>query len=499
MLRFGLVEAPKLTKDNLGSAAVNKFIAHIQNLIRANAFDDSVMTHLIDSAPIRLLSLYFAPTETARLHPIENHWTTDWDIATIIKALEEVYPTRPEDKHLADSTKWQQVVVEARKKARIQTNDMDQSRRNTINEWSNAEDTLGPIPPLHNDEILKELARCFTNKDNPAGSSTSNVQFQRDLNTIIKADRDYYANPTLERLCAMVTGLMHTWERLTAESHRMSEHTLSGSSSSTGRNKASKTREDQPNTTVEATKKSNGLRCEGCNRPNHTRDFCRLRTHPDFNKEGPWIGSAVERTIRGWDHSQPDVVLPWKQRSDGTPWTDPAEAPTPLKKDKPRDRDYYGGHRGNRDNDRRGNDGGSRGSGGRVHFEGRGTPCRTDIVTHLSCNCGESDVNSTYRQCLVSLSASSTYFTALTLFDTGAYTSFVNREVAKWLEQRQGGDKEGLGLDRTSSRHDIPTAVVGLAGTSMNSSIYGSVVFDLSLFNEVTRTDHVLRDIRASV
>ena len=41
MLRFGLVEAPKLTKDNLESAAVNKFIAHIQNLIRANAFDDS--------------------------------------------------------------------------------------------------------------------------------------------------------------------------------------------------------------------------------------------------------------------------------------------------------------------------------------------------------------------------------------------------------------------------------------------------------------------------
>ena len=113
---------------------------------------------------------------------------------------------------------------------------------------------------LHNDEILKELARCFTNKDNPAGSSTSNVQFQRDLNTIIKADRDYYANPTLERLCAMVTGLMYTWERLTAESHRMSGHTLSGSSSSTGRSKAAKTPEDRPNTAVDTTKKSNGLR-----------------------------------------------------------------------------------------------------------------------------------------------------------------------------------------------------------------------------------------------
>ena len=127
------MEAPKLTKDNLGSAAVNKFIAHIQNLIRANAFDDSVMAHLIDSAANRLLSLYFAQ--------IENHWTTDWDVATIIKALEEVYPTRLEDKHLADSTKWQQVVIEARKKARIQTNDNNQSRRNTINEWSNVEDT----------------------------------------------------------------------------------------------------------------------------------------------------------------------------------------------------------------------------------------------------------------------------------------------------------------------------------------------------------------------
>ena len=40
---------------------------------------------------------------------------------------------------------------------------------------------------------------------------------------------------------------------------------------------------------------------------------------------------------------------------------------------------------------------------------------------------------------------------------------------------------------------------VGLAGTTVNSSIYGSVVFDLALFNEVTRTDYILRGIRASV
>ena len=109
MMNFGLVEAPKLTKDNLNSAA------------------------------------------------------------------EELYPLRPEDRHLAHSSKWHQVVVETRRKARILTNDMDQSRRDTINEWSTEEDTLGPIPYLHNVEILKELARCFTSKSNPTGTSNSSA------------------------------------------------------------------------------------------------------------------------------------------------------------------------------------------------------------------------------------------------------------------------------------------------------------------------------------
>ena len=88
----------------------------------------------------------------------------------------------------------------------------------------------------------------------------------------------------------------------------------------------------------------------------------------------------------------------------------------------------------------------------------------------------------------MSTSNSDQAFTALTLFDTGAYTSFVNREVAKWLErQRLGGEVDGVtGLG--SSRHDIPTSTVGLAGTQQSSSIYGSVAFDLTLFNEVTKS-----------
>ena len=118
-----------------------------------------------------------------------------------------------------------------------------------------------------------------------------------------------------------------------------------------------------------------------------------------------------------------------------------------------------------------------------VHWDKRdkGNTCLTDILTHLSCNCGGSDTNNTYRQCRVSIRPSTTFFAALTLFDTGAYTSFVNREVAKWLEQQHNGNSGAVDSCPSSSRHDIPTTVVGLAGTKLSSSIYGTVVFDLTL------------------
>ena len=83
--------------------------------------------------------------------------------------------------------------------------------------------------------------------------------------------------------------------------------------------------------------------------------------------------------------------------------------------------------------------------------------------------------------------------------DTGAYTSFVNREVAKWLEQQQHGGTVAGAHQVKSSRHDVPTSEVGLAGTQLSSSIYGTVVFDLTLFNEVTKSDNILKRIEAIV
>ena len=80
--------------------------------------------------------------------------------------------------------------------------------------------------------------------------SDRNKQFQRDLSTMIKGDSDYSANSTLERLCEMVAGIVHAWERLTVENNCMSGHTTSGSSSNSGRTKTAKPREDSSITTV---------------------------------------------------------------------------------------------------------------------------------------------------------------------------------------------------------------------------------------------------------
>ena len=92
-------------------------------------------------------------------------------------------------------------------------------------------------------------------------------------------------------------------------------------------------------------------------------------------------------------------------------------------------------------------------------------------ITHLTYNCGGADINSTYQQCLVSMRNFTVYFTALTLFDTGAYTSFVDREVAKWSKQQQHGGTVAGAHHVKSSRHDVPTSEVGLAGTQMSSYI----------------------------
>ena len=154
-----------------------------------------------------------------------------------------------------------------------------------------------------------------------------------------------------------------------------------------------------------------------------------------------------------------------------------------------------GSHYQPRDNQRR-----DRGS---VHFSERedssssgGTSQLSTTMTHPSCNCDDTDVGTTYRMCCITV-GNSPSLSAATLFDTGAHTSFVNRDVAAWIERQAKGDKgyakrRGLGPETV-------VAWVSLAGTSHTSAILGSVVFDLTFLNEVTQSHETIRNIHAQV
>ena len=65
-------------------------------------------------------------------------------------------------------------------------------------------------------------------------------------------------------------------------------------------------------------------------------------------------------------------------------------------------------------------------------------------------------------------------------------------------KQQHAGTIAGAHHTR-SSRHDVPTSEVGLVGTQLSSSIYSTVVFDLTFFNEVTKSDNLLKSIEANV
>ena len=133
-------------------------------------------------------------------------------------------------------------------------------------------------------------------------------------------------------------------------------------------------------------------RCHDSNRVGHDRDTCRTTDHQDFVKTGLWAGSATERAIRLWKRDESKIQFPLTRQADGTPLTTPlvwqtqhttARPLTPPRAYPSPDRDAGRG-RGERDNDRR-NDRRGRGGHGTVHFDtkDKGTPCLTDVITHL--------------------------------------------------------------------------------------------------------------------
>ena len=215
---------------------------------------------------------------------------------------------------------------------------------------------------------------------------------------MIESDRDYYTSPSIDMLCDIVAQLIHKWEK-SSQQHKSrltglgsSASSSSSSSSSSVLGKQSRRESLKQDRHAKGTEtEDEELSCQGCNRKGHKRDECSFHTHP---------GSATERTMIAFFRSQGRTVsrpvLLRHLRADGTRIKDSAvpQPPTP-----PRSQ-YSSGRRDREDRSRRG-DQGDQGTDRGDHFskQDKGTPCRTDIITHLDCNCGGSDANSTYRQC----------------------------------------------------------------------------------------------------
>jgi hypothetical protein len=71
------------------------------------------------------LRVLLHPTETASRYLVVSHWTVDWDSATIIKALEELYRLQAEHNHLDFGSRWQQVIDNSVCRVLIQSDNME--------------------------------------------------------------------------------------------------------------------------------------------------------------------------------------------------------------------------------------------------------------------------------------------------------------------------------------------------------------------------------------
>ena len=309
--------------------------------------------------------------------------------------------------------------------------------------------------------------------------------FQIDLKEALEKDAAYTAKPSLQGLLTATQLVMSSWEkdafRQQERAELCADTKRKGSSTSTIPTK--RTRADAPSIPDKATV---GEHCQGCGRPRHTRDECRSREIPGWNSEGRWIDSKAYKAadainIANGNGSRHPVLLRQQPAAASQPRDSskqdtkygPAGKNTKFKTTRFSDQD---------DKHRRGN----RGPGGNI------LPAYS--LLHITCNCDDTDVDTMYRTCCITTGNSPTSLSVTTLFDTGANpTSFVNRQVAAWIESQLSPQAHG------KRKHSpAPSAAVSLAGTSQSSPIYGSVVFNLTFFNEVTRSNETLYRLHAN-
>jgi hypothetical protein len=96
----------------------------------------------------------------------------------------------------------------------------------------------------------------------------------------------------------------------------------------------------------------------------------------------------------------------------------------------------------------------------------------SSLLSKSSCDYDDADIDMTYRMCCISVGNSPSY-KAATLFDTGADASFVNREVASWIEEHGGTDRQVPEQKRRwqngPQEPDVPQRHTDREGTAMET------------------------------
>ena len=73
---------------------------YIVRVVRAEAYDTTVIEASMDEESIMYLQTLFRTTIVAANNPIHDHWTVDLDVATILDALDELFPLQAEHRLL---------------------------------------------------------------------------------------------------------------------------------------------------------------------------------------------------------------------------------------------------------------------------------------------------------------------------------------------------------------------------------------------------------------
>ena len=178
------------------------------------------------------------------------------------------------------------------------------------------------------------------------------------------------------------------------------------------------------------------IKCNGCGRAGHTREDCRLKHHPDWNKEGPY---------------QNQNPLPFNARLDGTSWVNPHA----------HDKSHSSGQQGQKRPHQGTYGPGNHGNHGKSKLTllGAISDPSTDLIP------------------ITIIAPNSVTHRTKALIDNGATgSSFVSQTVANWLAEN--------GADMRESTLHVKTAIRGNAVRTV-----GEVTFSCYVNNEITNTE----------